>query len=380
MLDFNFKNPTEILFGKGKIAKIASRIPKDAVVLLVLGGGSVKRNGVYDQVTAALKGRRVVEFSGVEPNPLYETCMRAVDLARKEGVGFVLAVGGGSVMDASKFIAAAAVYEGPEPWDILRSCGAGLRGALPLGAVVTLPATGSEMNCGAVISRKATGEKLFFNSPHVFPAFSVLDPQVTYSLPAKQVRNGVVDAYVHVVEQYVTYPCAAPVQDRFSESLLQTLLEVGPRTLAYPEDYAARASFMWCATLALNTLIGAGVPQDWATHMIGHELTAFYGLDHAESLAVALPGVWNHCFEAKKAKLSQYGLRVFGDSDPRAAVSRTEDFFRSLGMATRLKDYKIDAEDAARRVGARFTERGTRLGEREDLDAQAVAAILRSRA
>jgi NADP-dependent alcohol dehydrogenase len=246
--------------------------------------------------------------------------------------------------------------------------------------VVTLPATGSEMNCSAVISRKSTEEKLFFGSPCVFPVFSVLDPEVTRSLPAKQVRNGVVDAYVHVVEQYVTAPCAAPVQDRFAESLLRTLLEVGPRTLAHPEDYDARASFVWSATLALNGLIGAGVPQDWATHMIGHELTAFYGLAHAESLAVVLPGVWRHCFAAKKAKLAQYGERVFGDPDPEKAVSRTEDFFRSLEMPTRLKDYKVDAEDAARRVSARFIQRGTKLGEREDLDGHAVAAILRSRA
>ena len=380
MQNFIFKNPTEIIFGRGAIPKIASRIPADGVILLAYGGGSIKRNGVYDQVRAALKGRRLVEFSGIEPNPLYETCLKAVELVRQEDIRFILAVGGGSVIDASKFVAAAALLESRDPWEILLSGGANVQSALPVGVVLTLPATGSEMNSGSVISRRSTQEKLFFTSRHTFPIFSVLDPEATFSLSVRQVRNGIVDAFVHAAEQYVTSPCAAPLQDRLAESILQTLVEVGPKTLAQPTDYDSRASFMWCATLALNGLIGAGVPQDWATHMIGHELTAFYGLDHGQSLAVVLPGVWRHAFEAKKAKLAQYGRQVFNEPDPEAAIKRTEKFFHSLGMATRLSDYKVDAEDAAQRISARLAQRGFVYGEHQNIGPEAVAGILRSRA
>ncbi|MFA5138187.1 MAG: iron-containing alcohol dehydrogenase [Elusimicrobiota bacterium] len=380
MLDFIFRNPTEILFGKGMIAKLDARVPKGAKTLLLYGGGSIKRNGVYEQVRSALGKRLVVEFGGIEPNPLYETCMKAVERVRQEDVRFILAVGGGSALDAAKFIAAAAVYKGTDPWDILRSCGSKVESALPLGTVLTLPATGSESNMGAVISRAATREKLPFMSRHVFPQFSVLDPQATFSLPARQVRNGIVDTFVHVTEQYVTYPAAAPLQDRLAESILQTLLEVGPKTLEKPDDYDARASLMWCATLGLNTLIGCGVPQDWATHMIGHELTAFYGLDHAQSLAVVLPGLWRRTLESKRAKLEQYGRRVFGVADAETAIQRTEDFFRSIGVATRLKDYGVDAQEAAGKLRSRFVERGMKVGENGDIDAGAVAEIIKERA
>lgn len=377
MLDFTYRNTTEIIFGKGTIAKLDERVPKDAKTLLLYGGGSIKKNGVYDQVRAALGKRPVVEFKGIEPNPLYETCLKAVERVGAEKVDFILAVGGGSVLDAGKFIAAAAVFKGSDPWDIMRSWGSKVKGALPLGTVLTLPATGSESNGGSVISRASTKEKLPFMSRHVFPQFSVLDPQTTFSLPVRQVRNGIVDAFVHVTEQYVTYPAAAPLQDRLAESILQTLLEVGPRTLEKPDDYDSRASFMWCATLGLNNLIGCGVPQDWAAHMIGHELTAFYGLDHAQSLAVVLPGVWRRCIESKRAKLEQYGKRVFGVAGAEAAISRTEEFFRSLGVALRLKDYGVDALEAAEKVRARFAERGMKVGENEDLGADEAAEILR---
>lgn len=380
MQNFIFKNPTEILFGRGMIAELGSRVPANTPVLLLYGGGSIKSNGVYDQVKAALKNHQVTEFGGIEANPLYETCLKALEQVKTNQVGFILAVGGGSVLDAAKFIAAAARFEGAEPWDMLRTGGAGIKAALPLGTVLTLPATGSESNGNTVISRQATHEKLAMASGALFPAFSVLDPETTFSLPQKQVRNGVVDAFIHVMEQYMTYPAAAPLQDRFAESILQTLVETGPLTLAEPNNYEARASFMWSATLALNTLIACGVPQDWSTHMIGHELTAFYGLDHAETLAIVMPGVWKHEIERKKAKLEQYGQRVWKVRTAAGAIAKTEKFFHSLGMPTRLGNYKISGAQAAEKIRARFVERNTVLGEHGDLKADAVAAILRSRA
>ncbi len=380
MQNFIFKNPTEILFGRGMIAELGSRVPATSSVLLLYGGGSIKRNGVYDQVKAALKDHRVVEFGGIEANPVYETCLKALEQVKANEIGFILAVGGGSVLDAAKFIAAAARFEGTDSWDILRTGGTCIKFALPVGSVLTLPATGSESNGNSVISRQATQEKLAFASPFVFPAFSVLDPETTYSLPQKQVRNGVVDAFAHVMEQYMTYPSAAPLQDRFSESILQTLIEVGPVTVAEPKNYDARAAFMWSATMALNTLIACGVPQDWSTHMIGHELTAFYGIDHAESLAIVLPGVWKHELDHKQAKLEQYGQRIWKTKTATGAIAKTEKFFHSLGMPTRLGDYQISGADASKRVSARLAERKTVLGEHGDITPDAVAAILRSRA
>jgi NADP-dependent alcohol dehydrogenase len=295
-------------------------------------------------------------------------------------VGFLLAVGGGSVLDAAKYIAAAACYEGTDPWEILTSGGEVVRGALPLGTVLTLPATGSEANGNSVISKRSSQEKLFFGSPLVFPVFSVLDPETTYSLPQKQVRNGVVDAFAHVMEQYMTYPAAAPLQDRLAEALVHTLVEVGPQTLAAPRDYDLRASFMWAATLALNTLLGCGVPQDWATHMIGHELTAFYGLDHAESLAVVMPGVWTHQLERKRAKLTQLGQRIWGVARAEDTIAQADAFFDRLAMPTRLSHYGIGAADAAARIEQRFAARGQMLGEHGDLSPAQVAAILHLRA
>jgi NADP-dependent alcohol dehydrogenase len=381
MQNFIYKNPTEILFGKGMIREITGRIPKDLGTLFLYGGGSIKKNGVYEQVKAALKGHRVTELGGIEANPLYETCLKAVETVKKEKIGFILAVGGGSVLDAAKFIAAAACLAGSaDPWAILREHGANVKAALPIGTVLTLPATGSEANGNSVISRKATQEKLHFYSPHVFPQFSVLDPETTFSLPVKQVRNGIADAFVHVMEQYMTYPANAPLQDRMAESLLQTLIEVGPVTLKKPKDYDARAAFMWSATLALNTLIGCGVPQDWSTHMIAHELTAFYGLDHAETLAIILPGVWQYKLTAKKKKLEQYGHRVWGVKTAKEAILKTEAFFHSIKMPTHFDDYKISAKEAARKVRDRFAERDSVFGEHSDITPDVVAKIIVSRA
>jgi NADP-dependent alcohol dehydrogenase len=380
MESFVYRNPTEILFGKGMIGEISSRVPVDRPVLMVWGGGSIKKNGVYDQVKAALAGHQLVEFGGIEPNPLHETCMRALALVQDKGIKFLLAVGGGSVLDAAKYVAAAAVFPGVDPWEILRTHGSSVTAALPLGAVLTLPATGSESNGNAVISRKSTSEKLHFASNYVYPVFSVLDPETTFSLPAKQVRNGLVDAFVHACEQYMTFPAAALLQDRLAESVLQTLVEVAPRTLANPRDYASRADLMWSATIALNNLLSCGVPGDWATHMIGHELTAFYGIDHAESLAVVMPGVWTYKLAAKSAKLSQYGRRIWNVADARAAIDKTEAFFHSLNMPTRLQDFGIDAEDAARKVGERFASRKVAFGEQGDINGAVAAEILRARA
>jgi len=378
MNDFILFNPTRIVFGRDSFAQLSSLVPGSARILVTYGGGSIKRNGVYDRIARVLSGRNWQEFGGIEPNPDYATLMRAVELVRRERIDFLLAVGGGSTLDGTKFISAAACYEG-DPWQILVDHGASIRRAIPMGTVLTLPATGSEANPTGVISRRETGEKYHFGAEPCFPVFSVLDPQTMDSLPPRQLANGLVDAYVHVVEQYLTYPSRAPLQDRQAEGILSTLIEVAPAVLADPPQYDARAALMWCATQALNGLIGAGVPQDWATHMIGHELTALYGLDHGVTLAIVLPGVLRDQLERKSAKLRQYGRRVFGVDDAFAAIERTEAFFRSVGVPTRLSEHAVDATDAALKVRRRFEARGTRLGEHGDLDASAASRILMMR-
>lgn len=381
MQNFTFHNPTKIIFGKGQIATLAQEIPAAARVLITYGGGSIKQNGVYQQVTTALQGRTVGEFGGIEPNPKYETLMQAVEKIRAEGWDYLLAVGGGSVLDGTKFIAAAAGFTGGDPWDIVAK-GAEVKSALPIGAVLTLPATGSESNAFAVISRKSCGDKLAFSTPLVFPKFAVLDPEATYSLPPRQVANGVVDAFAHTLEQYLTFPAAAPLQDRFAEGILLTLVEVGPKTLANPTDYEARAAFMWTATLALNGLIACGVPQDWVTHMIGHEITAIHGLDHAQTLAVVFPGVMDARRGPKREKLLQYGERIWnirsGSEDERidAAIECTREFFGSLGVRTRLSEYGIGSE-IREEVAKRFEKRGWhKLGERGDVGPKEASEIL----
>ncbi|MDZ4197819.1 MAG: iron-containing alcohol dehydrogenase [Kiritimatiellia bacterium] len=383
MLNFEYFNPTRIVFGRGTIGELNRLVPASARVLLIYGGGSIKQNGVYKQVREALGGRTVSEFPGIRPNPTWEQCMEAVSLARRERSDFLLAVGGGSTLDAAKFISVAIPYTGGDPWIFLEQRGRVMpEEALPLGTVLTLPATGSEMNPIAVISREADKEKRGFVSEKMQPLFSILDPEATFSLPPRQVRNGVVDAYIHTLEQYMTYPADAPLQDRLAESVLQTLREVGPRTLAEPTHYEARATFMWCATWALNRSLGCGVPQDWATHMIGHELTALYGVDHAESLALVLPALWTIQREKKQAKLAQYARRVFGveiADDAQAAdraISLTVDFFQSLGMPTRPSAHGIDGKEAAAEIERRFARRGVVWGEHQDLTPARVAEVL----
>ncbi|MFC0134979.1 NADH-dependent alcohol dehydrogenase [Massilia eurypsychrophila] len=373
MKNFQFYNPTKIIFGKDTVAELATLVPQQARVLILFGGASAEKNGTLAEVRAALGQRSVREFGGIEPNPSYETLMRAVAMAQAEHVDYLLAVGGGSVIDGTKFVAAAAVFDG-DAWEIARSGGTKVRKALAFGAVLTLPATGSEMNNGAVVTHKASQDKLAFRSPLLFPQFSVLDPTKTFTLPARQVANGLVDAFVHTTEQYLTYPVQALAQDRFAESLLQTLVEIAPRALAAPDDYATRANLMWTATLALNGLIGAGVPQDWATHMIGHELTALYDIDHARTLAIVLPSLLKVQREQKRAKLLQYGERVWGIRDGSeeerldAAVDATRAFFERLGVPTRLSAYGLGAQ-AVEAVLAQLAKHGmTRLGEHGDID------------
>jgi len=380
MLNFIYKNQTEILFGKGQMSEITSRLPENAKVLLLFGGGSIKKNGVYDQAMSALADVDVIEFGGVEPNPTYETLMQAVASAKEHNVNFILAVGGGSVIDGAKFVAAAYNFAG-EPWDILVK-GAEFSNPLPIGAVLTLPATGSESNGNSVVTKKETSQKRAFSSPSVQPVFAVLDPEYTFSLPERQVSNGVVDAFVHVIEQYLTYPVNAPLQDRFAEGILQTLISEGPKALSEPQNYDVRANVMWSATMALNGLIGQGVPQDWSTHMIGHELTALYNLDHAQTLAIVLPALMHVQKEQKSIKIQQLGERVFGFnySDEAEQIDKTikavQDFFEAMAVKTRLADYDLDEEAIDAVVNNLEKNELTTLGEHGDIDLAKVKQIL----
>lgn len=383
MDNFKFHNTVKIRFGKGELSRFRSEIPAGNKVMMLYGGGSIKKNGVYDKVKEQLKGFSVVEFGGIEPNPCYETLMKAAGLARDEKVDFLLAVGGGSVLDGTKFVAAAVNYKNGDPWNILAKGDLrGIEKALPIGAVLTLPATGSEMNANAVITKNETREKLAFSSPLVMPVFSVLDPDVIASLPERQIANGVVDAFVHVMEQYLTYPVGAQIQDRFAEGILLTLIEEGPKVLKNSSDDKAAANFMWAATMALNGLIAAGVPEDWSTHLIGHELTAIHGIDHGRTLAIVLPGVMRVKAENKKDKIMQYGARIWqvtaGTEDEKieATIQKTVDFFESVGISVKGSDYGVD-KDTIDEVCKRFEQRGVKaIGERRDLTIDDIREIL----
>ena len=381
MENFIFQNPVKILFGSGMTAKAAPLIPAKAKILLVYGGGSVKKNGSYAQTVAAIGKRKFAEFGGIEPNPEYATCMKAVKLIRDKKLDFIIALGGGSVIDACKFIAAAAVYKGRDPWDILEK-GLPVKDALPFGAVLTLPATGSEMNMNSVVSRREIGKKLAFASEKVYPQFSVLDPTFTYTLPKRQTRNGVIDAFVHVMEQYLTRPANAEIQDRFAESIAQTLVKEGPAALKKPDDYDCRANIMLAATMALNHLIAVGVPQDWSSHLIGHELTALYGLDHAETLAIALPKVMEYKKDRKLDKIVQLGRRVFGIEEKskakaaNATIEAVKKFFVKMGAGVELKSYKLPA-DTPEAVGKNIARTYKAIGENGDITPEDVVKILK---
>ena len=381
MLNFSFQNTTQIHFGEGQIQTLSGAIPKEAKVLVTYGGGSIKTNGVYEQVAAALSSHTWFEFAGIEPNPTYATLMKAQALIKEHKIDYLLAVGGGSVIDGTKFIAAAALFEGDDPWDIVAKQ-APINAALPIGCVLTLPATGSESNTRAVVTRD--GNKLPFRHELVRPAFAVLDPAVTLSLSDRQISNGVVDAFVHTIEQYLTYNVNGKVQDRFAEGLLQTLVEEGPKALAADtkKDIAVRGNIMWAATMALNGLIGAGVPQDWATHMIGHELTGAHGIDHARTLSIVLPAVMKVCTKAKREKLLQYAERVWhitqGDEDTRIAqaIEATEKFFAAMQVPIRLSEVDLGASDIDPLIEKLIEHGMVALGEHGDVTPEVSRAIL----
>ncbi|HFQ2071540.1 iron-containing alcohol dehydrogenase [Providencia stuartii] len=372
MNNFEFYNPTRIVFGKGKIAELNRLVPKEAKVLILFGGESARKTGTLDEVEQALGEREVGLFSGIEANPRYETLIKAVDKIHQEGYNYLLAVGGGSVIDGTKFVAAAVNFEG-DLWEILTSGGTKVTSALPFGTVLTLPATGSEMNKGSVITREATQSKRAFMHDSLYPQFSILDPVKTFTLPPRQISNGVVDAFVHLMEQYLTYPTHAYVQDAFAEGLLKTLIDIGPKALATPHDYDLRASLMWTATLALNGLIGAGVPQDWSTHMLGHEITALYGLDHAQTLAIVLPSMLKEKLPQKQAKLVQYAQQVWGinegseEQKALQAIELTRAFFERMDVKTRFSDYNLN-DDVIDPLIESLTQNGmTALGEHHDI-------------
>jgi alcohol dehydrogenase YqhD (iron-dependent ADH family) len=381
MLNFELYNPTNLVFGKGQIEKLGELVPKRAKILLAYGGGSIFKNGIHEQVINNLKGHEIVEFAGIEANPHFETLMKAVAIVKEQKIDFILAVGGGSVIDGVKFISGAVNYKG-DPIEILQKRILIKENAVPFGTVLTLPATGSEMNSGAVVTIEATKEKLAFGGSALFPKFSITDPTVIQSLPKRQLQNGVVDAYTHVMEQYLTYPHEGYLQDRIAEGILQTLIEVGPKVVENPKDYALASNFMWSCTMALNGLIQKGVPSDWATHMIGHELTAMYGIDHARTLAVIAPSLYKVMFETKKEKLAQYGKRIFNltgtdDEIANEAINKTVEFFHTMGMDTKLSDYTKDYNKTADFIVNRFDERGWKgLGEKQNVTLDKVKAIV----
>jgi len=383
MFDFELYNPTKLVFGKGQIEKLVTLVPENAKILLAYGGGSIFKNGVHEQVRKSLEGFEVIEFGGIEANPHFETLMKAVAIIREQKIDFILAVGGGSVIDGVKFISAAVPFEG-DPIDILmkRILFKDVSKVIPFGTVLTLPATGTEMNSGAVITIEATQEKLDFGGSAMFPKFSICDPTVIASLPKRQLQNGVVDAYTHVLEQYLTYPHEGYLQDRFAESILQTLIQIGPEVVENPTDYSLASNLMWSCTMALNGLIQKGVPSDWATHKIGHELTALHGIDHARTLAIIGPNLYRVMFETKKGKLAQYGKRIFNltgtdDEIANEAINTTVEFFHTLGMQTKLSDCTKDFAKTADFIVNRFEERGWKtFGEKQNITLEKVKTIV----
>lgn len=376
MNNFIFHNPTKLIFGKGMIEKLATAIPAVHRIMITFGGGSVKTNGVYDQVIKALKGRDYVEFWGIEANPAVETLREAIRIGKEKQVDFLLAVGGGSVIDGTKLISAGLCYDG-DAWELVKK-GAYFQ-TVPLASVLTLPATGSEMNAGAVISRKETQEKYAFYSN--YPVFSILDPETTFSLPPYQVACGIADTFVHVMEQYMTTPGQSRLMDRWAESILSTLIEIAPKIKEDPKNYDLMADFMLSATMGLNGFIAMGVTQDWCTHMIGHELTALHGLTHGHTLAIVLPGTLRTLREQKEGKIAQYGERVWGiregstEQRIEQAIEKTEQFFQSLGLTTRLSPENI-GDTTITEIERRFNDREVAFGEAQNVTGAVARKIL----
>lgn len=376
MENFIYHNPTKLVFGKGMISKLGMLIPADKRILITFGGGSVRHNGVYDQVAKALEGREFVEFWGIEPNPSVETLREAIALGREHKVDFLLAVGGGSVLDGTKLIAAGLLYDG-DPWDIVVKGKADK--CVPMGTVLTMAATGSEMNNGAVISRYETKEKEPFYGD--YPVFSILDPETTFSLPKRQIACGLSDTFVHVLEQYLTKPGQSRLMDRWAEGILHTVAEIAPKALTDQTDYTVMSEYMLAATLGLNDMIRMGVSQDWATHMIGHELTALHGLTHGATLAIVIGGTMRVLRDQKKGKLLQYGERIWGitggSEEERIdrTIARSEEFFRSLGLSTRLSEEGI-GQQTILEVERRFNASKAAYGEAGNVDGAMARRIL----
>jgi NADP-dependent alcohol dehydrogenase len=384
MNNFDFKNPTKIIFGKGKIAQLPTEIPKDAKILMLYGGGSIKKNGIYEQVKVALHNHEVLEFGGIPANPEYEVLIKALDVIKKEDITYLLAVGGGSVIDGTKFLASAALFKGEEPWDIL-SKRIRTEVGLPFGTVLTLPATGSEMNSGAVVTRKEIKEKLSMGGPGLFPQFSIMDPEVIKSIPKRQIANGLADSFTHVMEQYMTYNTEAWLQDRFAESIMETIIEVAPKIMKDTTDYDAASNFMWSCTMALNGLIQKGVACDWAIHMMGHELTALYGIDHARTLAIVAEPHYKFFLDEKLERLAQFGERVWkikGDSEKEIAekaIEKMVTFFHSLEIDTKLSSYTPEFEGTAEKIAETFKTRGwVKIGERQLVTPDVVTEIIKA--
>lgn len=383
MKNFEFKNPTKIIFGENKISQISKEIPKDKRVLILYGGGSIKNNGIYDKVIEALSDHIFYEFGGITSNPEYSILLKALELIKSKEIDYLLAVGGGSVIDGTKFLSAAVYFDKNEPWDIL-SKNIPIKKGLPFGTILTLPATGSEMNSGAVISRASTKEKLVMGSNVLYPQFSILDPTVIKSIPRKYLVNGIIDSMVHVFEQYMTFKTDSILQERFAESILSTLIEIAPKLVKNPDDYSVASNFMWSCTMALNGLIQLGVPTDWTIHMIGHELTALYGIDHARSLAIILQSHYEYNFETKKHKLAQYAERVWNISEgsledkAHLAIKKTVNFFHSLDVKTKLSEYTNKQDEAPKIISDRFKERNwLTLGENKNIGPKEVNEIVK---
>lgn len=373
MLNFEFKNPTKIIFGKNTITNLSKEIPENAKVLLLYGGGSIKKNGIYEQVKSAMANFEVIEFGGIPANPEYEVLLKALEIIKSNNITYLLAVGGGSVIDGTKFLSSAALYKGDNPWEIVSKF-IRTEAGMPFGVVLTLPATGSEMNSGAVITRAETQEKYGMGGPGLFPQFSILDPQVVQSIPPHQIANGIMDAFSHVLEQYMTFPTQAFLQDRFCESIMQTLIQIAPTVIENPFNHEASSNYMWSCTMALNGIIQKGVPTDWAIHAIGHELTALFGIDHARTLAIIAPSHYRYNFEAKKKKLAQFAERIFGitsgtiEEKATTGIKKMEDFFHSLKIKTHLSEYTPNFEGTAEKISDRFIKRNwLTLGEHKNL-------------
>ncbi len=379
MTNFQFQNPTKINFGKGQIAQLSRELPTGKKIMITRGGGSIKANGVYDQVIAAMEGFDYVEFWGIEPNPRVETLRKAIEICKSEGVEFLLAVGGGSVLDGTKLVAAA-IKSDADAWDMVIGK-APFGEIVPVASVMTLPATGSEMNPSAVISNDATDEKFAIHP--TYPVFSILDPESTFTLPDYMIACGITDTFIHTMEQYLTKPDMSPLMDRWSESILQSLVEVAPKVMANKCDYDQMANYMLCATMALNGFVSMGVEQDWATHMIGHELTALTRITHGHTLAIIMPGVMSVMREQKGGKILQYGERVWGITEGSeqeridATIKATEEFFRSLGLKTRLSENGV-GQEVIDEIVSRMKVRGTQLGEGANVDFEKVEMILTS--